>query len=343
MNILAIDTSCDETAVAITNERNILSNVTHSQILMHQEWGGVVPNLARRAHEENIDMVIETTLKKAKLSWKKIDYIAVTYGPGLAIALGVGIEKAKELSRQYDKKLIAINHMEGHIYSCFAQNSAGNPLRPFKFPYLCLLVSGGHTELVLFKNHLSYEIIGRTLDDAAGECLDKAARLIMSGTVYPGGPLIERLAKTGKTDFVSFPRPMTGSKDLNFSYSGLKTSLFNYVNRHDDDHRRTHLNDIAASFQEAVIDSLIFKLEQAIKEYKINRILIAGGVAANARLRLKARQLANKYQGEALFPTFKTLYGDNAAMIGVVANYKAEKGDFVKNLDSLDREARASL
>ena len=217
MKILAIDTSCDETSVAVTDGRRVLSNVIYSQILIHKKWGGVVPSLAKRAHEERIDLVINESLKKVNLDpvsnsfppvlattarrrdpflfatqINKLDYVAVTQGPGLAVALEVGIRKAKELAEKYKKKLIAINHLEGHIYSPFVQNSRGNPDREFNFPYLVLIISGGHTEFVIFKNHLKYEVIGSTLDDAAGEALDKAAKLL--GLGYPGGAVIERLA-----------------------------------------------------------------------------------------------------------------------------------------------------
>ena len=221
--ILAIDTSCDETSVAIVEGRRVLSHVEYSQIAMHVKWGGVVPSIARRAHEERIDWVVDQAVKKFEI--KNIDCIAVTYGPGLAIALEVGIKKAKELTRKFKKKLIAVNHLEGHIYSSFVQNSRGNPIRDFRFPYLALVISGGHTEIVLWRDHLKYEVLGETLDDAAGEALDKAAKMLDLG--YPGGPVIERLAKEVQNkDFYNFPRPMLKSKTLEFSFSGLKTAFF---------------------------------------------------------------------------------------------------------------------
>lgn len=250
MNILAIDTSCDETSVAITDGRRVLSNVIYSQVLLHKKWGGVVPSIAKRAHEERIDWVVKVALNKyqrgktsavkqkqnqeqtveVKIEMANIDAIAVTQGPGLAVALEVGIKKAKELAQKYNKKLISVNHLEGHIYSAFVQNSAGNPIKDFRFPYLALIVSGGHTEFVIFKNHLEYKIIGSTLDDAAGEALDKAAKLL--GLGYPGGPVLERLAKqAGNIDSHNFPRPMLKSKDLNFSFSGLKTSFYYFLRR----------------------------------------------------------------------------------------------------------------
>ena len=335
MNILAIDTSCDETSVAITSDRKVLSNIIYSQILLHKKWGGVVPSIAKRAHEERIDLVVEKAVGSLK-----IDAIAVTQGPGLAVALEVGIKKAKELAKKYQKKLITVNHLEGHIYSAFVQNSKGNPKHEFKFPYLALIVSGGHTEFVIFRDHLKYEIIGATLDDAAGEALDKAAKLL--GLGYPGGPVLERLARTAdNVDSHNFPRPMMKSKDLNFSFSGLKTSFYYFLKENQS--QRSNIKFLASSFQEAVFDTLIKKTEKAIKLTTINQLIVVGGVAANLRLRKLMRDLAKKYQGETLFPTYKYLNGDNAAMIGVVAGYKAEVGNFVKNIDEVDRIPRMAL
>ncbi|MFN4212776.1 MAG: tRNA (adenosine(37)-N6)-threonylcarbamoyltransferase complex transferase subunit TsaD [Microgenomates group bacterium] len=377
MKILAIDTSCDETAAAVTEGRRVLSNAIYSQILLHKKWGGVVPSLAKRAHEERIDFVIYEALLKLRNSMKifprvnssppvggssnthsrqnfisllveEIDYIAVTYGPGLAVALEVGIKEAKELAKKYQKKLIAINHMEGHIYSCFVQNRKGNPKVDFQFPYLALLVSGGHTELVIFKGHLNYEVIGCTIDDAAGEALDKAAKLL--GLGYPGGPVIERLAsQVANQDFHHFPRPMIKSNDLNFSFSGLKTAFYyflkknGYLSEGGDRQQKLNVKELASSFQAAVFDSLILKTEKAIKQTGIRNLLIGGGVIANLYLRQRFRQLAKKYHGSILFPPFKYLTGDNAAMIGVAAYYKAQKGIFVEDIESLDRVPRLSL
>ncbi len=348
MRILAIDTSCDETSVAITSRRRVLSNVIYSQILLHKKWGGVVPSIAKRAHEERIDFVVDETLRKVGnkniCSLHNIDAIAVTQGPGLAVALEVGIKKAKELAKKYNKKLISVNHLEGHIYSAFVQNSKGNPKRDFKFPYLALIISGGHTEFVLFKNHLDYEIIGSTLDDASGEALDKAAKIL--GLGYPGGPVIERLAKeVGNIDFHNFPRPMLKSKDLNFSFSGLKTSFYYFLNGQDGKgaHVNQNIKQLASSFQEAVFDTLIKKTEMAIKLTTINQLIVVGGVVANLRLRKLMRDLISKYHGEVLFPPYKYLTGDNASMIGVVAGFKAEKDLFIKNIDELGRIPRMSL
>ncbi|MFA6532884.1 MAG: tRNA (adenosine(37)-N6)-threonylcarbamoyltransferase complex transferase subunit TsaD [Patescibacteria group bacterium] len=362
MKILSIDTSCDETSVAVTDGRRVLSNVIYSQVLLHKKWGGVVPSIAKRAHEERIDFVVEEALSKyqrgktsavrqkqnqvktaeVKNRMANIDAIAVTQGPGLAVALEVGIKKAKELARKYNKKLISVNHLEGHIYSAFVQNSKGNPKRDFKFPYLALIISGGHTEFVIFKNHLEYEIIGQTLDDAAGEALDKAAKLL--GLGYPGGPVLERLSKeVGNIDSHNFPRPMLKSKDLNFSFSGLKTSFYYFLKSQVAKTPLSGVKLLASSFQEAVFDTLIKKTEMAIKQTGIKRLIIGGGVVANLRLRNLMKSLVKKYQGEVLFPTYKYLTGDNAAMIGIVAGFKAEKKLFVKDIDILDRIPRMSL
>ncbi len=336
MRILAIDTSCDETAVAVTEERKVLVNEVYSQIVIHKKWGGIVPSLAKRAHEERIDFVVGDALKKEA----DFDAVAVTQGPGLAVALEVGIKKAKELAERYDKPLIAVNHLEGHIYSCFVQNSRGNPKTGFHFPYLALIVSGGHTELVIFENHLQYEVIGQTVDDAAGEALDKAGKLM--GLGYPAGPVIERLAKeVNNNDFYHFPRPMLHSNNLSFSFSGLKTSFYYFLQRHPEEQKK--VKELASSFQEAVFDTLIAKTEKAIGQTGINNLLVGGGVIANQYLRTKFRQLVKKHAGNVLFPAYKYLTGDNAAMIGTAAFYKAQKGQFVSDIIGLDRVPRLGL
>lgn len=339
MLILAIDTSCDETSVAITEGRKIISNSIYSQAVIHSSWGGVVPHLAKRAHEERIDWVISETLKKLKI--KKIDYIAVTYGPGLAPALEVGVNKAKELAQKYGKKIIPINHMEGHIYSCFAQNSKGNPQRDFDFPYIAFLISGGHTQLVLFTAHLTYQIIGETVDDAAGESLDKAAKML--GLGYPGGAVIERLAQKGDPHYHQFPRPLAWSKDLNFSFSGLKTSLFYHLKTISESEKKNHLKDLASSFQEAVCESLLIKLKNAIQSTGVNRILVGGGVGQNVYLRKKIRSVVKKAHGQVFFPPLPYLYGDNAGMIGVAGYFKAREGIFVDDRENFDRVPRLTL
>ncbi len=342
MKILAIETSCDETAAAVVEGRRVLSQVTFSQILIHKDWGGVVPNLAKRAHEERIDDVIATALKKAKTTYDDIDYIAVTEGPGLAIALEVGITKAKELAQKYNKPLIPVNHMEGHIYSAFVQNSRGNPSSEFTFPYLVLLISGGHTEFVTFKDHLTYEIIGQKIDDAAGEALDKAARMLGFG--YPGGAILEKLAKeVDNIDTYHFPRPMIHQDNLDFSFSGLKTSFYYFIKEMGEVERNNHIKELASSFQEAVIDTLIKKTQKAMTKTGIRKIIIGGGVSANRYLRLRMKRLCKEMDGEVLFPPYSYLSGDNASMIGVAAYYKAQHKDFIKDMDSFIRKPRLKL
>ena len=340
MNILAIDTSCDETAAAVTNGRCILSNVIYSQVLLHQKWGGVVPLLAKRAHEERIGAVIDRAVQQSHLPWDSIDAIAITQGPGLAIALGVGIAKAKELALRYEKPLIGINHLEGHLYSAFAQNRNGNPEREMEFPYLGMIISGGHTEFILWENHLEYKILGATLDDAAGEALDKAGKLL--GLGYPAGAVIERLAETVcHADPYKFPRPMLHSKDLQFSFSGLKTSFYYYLKTISEEEKVKNCALLASSFQEAVFDTILFKAEQAIKQTQVHNLVIGGGVSANMYLRKRFRALVKKYKGAVYFPSFKILTGDNAAMIGIAAWKRAEKKLF--SSPDIDRIPRMKI
>ncbi len=347
MIILSIDTSCDETSVAVTENRRVLAQSIYSQILIHKKWGGVVPSLAKRAHEERIDLVIEDTISKftayknVKNGYKLIDAVAVTVGPGLAMALEVGIQKAKEISLKHNKKIIEVNHIEGHIYSPFVENRNGNPKRVFTFPYLALVVSGGHTELVLWKDHLRYEILGRTLDDASGEALDKASKML--GLGYPGGAVIEQLAsQVHNEDMYRFPRPMIKSNDLNFSFSGLKTSLYYFLNKMKEKDKLNHLKEIASSFQNAVFDAILIKTEKAIKQTGITKLTVGGGVVANKYLRSLLRNLVSSYKGTVLFPPYSYLTGDNAAMIGVVAYYMAIENKY-SFTETIDRKPRFSL
>ncbi len=357
MKILAIDTSCDETAVAITSERRVLANVLYSQVLLHREWGGVVPSIAKRAHEERIDWVISEACRRflrravkqngatrdvVDAAFQDIDYVAVTQGPGLAIALEVGIRKAKELARKYGKPLVPVNHMEGHIYSCFVQNGKGNPQTEIVFPFLALLVSGGHTELVLVKDHGSYEVVGQTRDDAAGEALDKAARLL--GIEYPGGPVIERLAKiVGNKDYYNYPRPMYRSNNYDFSFSGLKTAVLYCTKKMSDKERVDNINRIASSFQEAVVDTLVKKTEDALIHLKIDHLVVGGGVIANQRLRQRMRQMIKAYNKTVVFPPYKYLTGDNASMIGVAAHINVMRGNYLTEVETVERLPRMAL
>lgn len=345
--ILGIETSCDETAVAISEKRRVLSNVIYSQAV-HSKWGGVVPILAKKEHEKKLPSILQTVFKKLhrikKARYEDLEAIAVTYGPGLAPALETGIRFAKEIARKYKKPLVPVNHLEGHLYSVFVQNSKGKPERDFNFPYLALIISGGHTELVLWKGHFQYKILGKTLDDAAGEALDKVGK--MMGLGYPGGPVIERLAeKVQNKDFFGFPRAMVRHKDLNFSFSGLKTAFYYFIKKKGEDFIRENLEKLASSFQNAVFDSVLIKLKRAIVQTKVNNVIVVGGVSANMFLRKKVRQLVREFQGKVLFPPYKYLTGDNAGMIAVAGYFRFENGYYLleREFDSLERVPRLSL
>lgn len=359
MKILAIDTSCDETSVAVVENDCVLSNVLSSQIQSHKEWGGVVPSLARRKHEELIDLVIEFALKRSKINLEDVDVFAVTRGPGLAIALEVGIKKIKEFAKKFNKPVVAVNHMEGHVYSTLAKNAKGNPKIDYQFPLLAVLVSGGHSEFVLMRDHGNYEIIGETLDDSLGEAYDKVGRMLDMG--YPAGPVLERIAESGDENKYELPIPMRYSKDANMSYSGLKTAAMKLINdelkisdsglRIADYKKATEkvsskdakqiVSDISASFQKAAVTQVLLKtkyaLENILNEYGIKDILIGGGVAQNKYLRKEFRKAFGK-QYRIHYPNSKRLYTDNAGMIGVAAYYNALRKNFVKDLDSIDRD-----
>jgi len=362
-NILAIDTSCDETSVAVSHGRKILSNVISSQINIHKKYGGVVPHLAKRAHQEKIDPVYKQALKlghrytnfsraimrslpKArehdKISYTEstINAIAVTIGPGLAPALEVGLQYAKQLSLKLKKPLIAVNHMEGHLLSSLALNSKGNGpiVRTVltMFPGLGLLVSGGHTQLVLVKNIGNYQLLGETLDDASGEALDKLAKMLKLG--YPGGPIIEELAKKGHPDSIDLPIPLQHSKDLNFSFSGLKTAAMYRIKTERSNPSKKYIYNMAASFQKAVSISLCNKLTKAIKQYQPKSIFLGGGVISNLYIRRQIRKSVKPFNLPVYIPYSKKLLTDNAAMIAIPAYYKYLKKDFVKNLHTLDRQ-----
>jgi N6-L-threonylcarbamoyladenine synthase len=340
MKILAIDTSCDETSASVCKNDWVLSNIVSSQVDLHKKWRGVVPIIAKRAHKERIEPVVDLALKRARLKIEQIDAFAVTVGPGLAIALEVGIEKIKELSENYKKPVIAIDHMEGHIYSLLAKNSNGNyysNLKKLKLPSLCLLVSGGHTEIVLMKEHGKYELIGRTLDDAVGEAFDKVARPLMLG--YPGGPVIEEFAKKGNPERFDLPIPMVRRTDYNFSYSGLKTACVIKIKKlkkkYGDDFSNI-VPDFCASFQKTIANSLLLKIEKAVENYQTKQLLLGGGVISNIYLRRRLRKSMRKFGVKVIAPS-KKLCTDNAAMIGISAYYKNKRKDFVKNVEKIDR------
>jgi len=342
--ILAIDTSCDETSAAVTVDDCVISNVISSQVELHRKYGGVVPIIAQRAHRERVGPVIEEALKRAfpqipqTSQFPQIDAVAVTQGPGLAVALEVGIAKAKELFLKAHKPLIAVNHMEGHLLSSFAKNSKGKG--PFartklQFPVLGLLVSGGHTQLVFMKDLGQYQLLGETLDDAAGEAFDKLAKMLNLG--YPGGPIVSELAKKGDPNKYPLPIPMQKSNDLNFSFSGLKTAALYLIKQLNEKGIKNYHYDICASFEKSLVAALMIKLQMAIQRYHPKQIVLGGGVVNNLKLRTEARKVAKKYHLSLFLPYSKNLDTDNAAMIGVAAYYKAKEGKFVKDLAALDR------
>lgn len=320
INILAIETSCDETAAAvIRNGREVRSNVISSQIELHKIYGGVVPEIASRKHIEKINQVIEEALGDAGTSLKDIDAIGVTYGPGLVGALLVGVAEAKAISFATKKPLIGVHHIEGHISANYIENKQLEP------PFLCLVVSGGHTHLVLVRDYGEYEIIGRTRDDAAGEAFDKVARAI--GLGYPGGPKIDKLSKEGDAKAIQFPRAHIDDAPYDFSFSGLKSAVLNYINSLEMKHEEINRADVAASFQEAVVDALVSKTMLAAKDYDMKKVAIAGGVAANSALQ-GAMKTACRNNGLEFYYPSPIYCTDNAAMIGVAAYYEYIKGEF---------------
>ncbi len=315
--ILGIETSCDETAAAvIKNGREILSNVVASQIESHKRFGGVVPEIASRHHVEAITLVVEEALKKAEISWDDLDGIAVTEGPGLVGALLIGVNAAKALAFAHGIPLINVHHIAGHIY-------ANRILTEFSFPLLALVVSGGHTELVLMKEHGDFEVIGETRDDAAGEAYDKVARTLK--LPYPGGPHIDRLAHEGQPT-VKLPRAWLEEDSYDFSFSGLKSAVINTLHNANQKGEVIAPEDLACSFQESVIDVLVTKTVKAAEEFKVKQVLLAGGVAANKGLRAKLQEaFMDQKDIELIIPPLY-LCTDNAAMIAAAGSIAFEKG-----------------
>lgn len=316
--ILAIESSCDETAAAVVkNGREVLSNVIFSQIDLHTVYGGVVPEIASRKHIDKINQVIEEALQKAEVTLEQLSAIAVTYGPGLVGALLVGVSAAKAIAFATGLPLIGVHHIEGHI----SANYIANPtLKP---PFVCLVVSGGHTHLVSVKDYGEYEILGRTRDDAAGEAFDKVARAI--GLGYPGGPKIDKISKEGNAQAIHFPRAKVGDGEYDFSFSGLKSAVLNYLNGCQMKGEEINTADVAASFQQAVIDVLVGHSMEAIEKYNLDKFAIAGGVASNASLRQAFEEACAKKHVEFFLPP-PVLCTDNAAMIGAAAYYEYIKG-----------------
>lgn len=347
---LAIDTSCDETSAAVLKNDAVLSNIISSQVNLHQKWGGVVPDIARRAHTENIEQVILEALAQAHVSLSDIDVFSATYGPGLAIALEIGLKKAQELSQEQHKPFVPVNHMEGHLLSSFAKNSIGrNPKAPTSrdFPAIGLLVSGGHTELIYMKEFGDYTIIGETLDDAAGEAFDKVAKMLDLG--YPGGPIISEFAKKGNKGRFTLPIPMERSDDFNFSYSGLKTACLYKLEtiRPKYKSQRTWVYDFCADFVESVIASLVIKLSSAVSHYHVKSVLLGGGVISNNSLRQRIRATMRKRGISVFIPYSSLLYTDNAGMIGIAAFYALTKNKAAYSPDKetwkIDRDPIARL
>lgn len=335
--LLAIETSCDETGVAIVQKKNntvsILANEVASQVDIHKVTGGVVPEVAAREHVSVLRPMIEKVMGKANMTKDDIDAIAVTVGPGLMPALSVGVTAAKTLAYAWQKPVVPVHHIEGHIYSALLNQGSS------VFPALALIVSGGHTLLIEVTNHVTYKIIGSTIDDAAGEAFDKVARLI--GLGYPGGPAISKLAPQGNPQTYHFPRPMMKSQDLNFSFSGLKTAVLYTWRDIPDSEQKTKQADIAASFEQAVVDVLVTKTQTAIQTTNPKVVLLAGGVAANNKLGQALQEMAKKNKVELRVAPMN-LTGDNAAMIGQAAVFAYEAGR-QKTWVDVDAAARVSI
>lgn len=316
--ILAIESSCDETAAAVVkNGRDVLSNIISSQIELHKLYGGVVPEIASRKHIEKINQVIEEALHEAGVELKDLDAIAVTYGPGLVGALLVGVAEAKAISYAAGLPLIGVHHIEGHISANYIENKDLEP------PFICLVVSGGHTHLVKVKEYGEYEILGRTRDDAAGEAFDKVARAI--GLGYPGGPKIDKLSKEGNPDAIRFPKAKVADSVYDFSFSGLKSAVLNYLNGCKMKGEEINEADVAASFQKAVTEVLVDHAIMAVKEAGMDKLAIAGGVASNGTLR-RAMEKACEENGIRFYLPSPIFCTDNAAMIGAAAYYEFKKG-----------------
>ena len=328
---LSIESSCDETAAAVlANGRELLSNVISTQIETHKLYGGVVPEIASRQHLMNINSVIAKALDDAGVTISDIDLIAVTYGPGLIGALVIGVAAAKALALAKDIPLVGVNHMHGHISSNYISYPELEP------PFVSLVISGGHTNLINVKDYTSFEVIGSTRDDAVGEAYDKVARVI--GLGYPGGPKIDNLAKEGDPEAIHFKRVYLDKDSLDFSFSGIKTAVLNFVNTERQANRELDMSNIAAGFQEAIVDVLVDKSMQAVRQYGDGRLVLAGGVAANSRIREAVTKRCEE-EGIELFLPEKKLCTDNAAMIACAGYYKYLKC----GADSLRLDATANL
>ena len=330
---MGIETSCDETAAAIVEDgKKIISNVVASQISIHQKYGGVVPEIASRKHMEYIIPVIDKALDESGEKITDLSAIAVTYGPGLIGSLLVGLSVAKAMAYAQNIPLIGVNHLEAHIYANFLEH---NEIKP---PFVCLIVSGGHTSLVYIRHFGEYELLGQTKDDAAGEVFDKIAKFLNLG--YPGGPIIEKLAKEGDPSSIQFPRPILNDKTYDFSFSGLKTAVIYHIKELEKRNKNIPVSDILASFQQAAIDVLVEKTIKAALQFKAKQIILAGGVAANTSLRREIKEKANLLNIKVFYPsTF--LCTDNAAMVASAGYYKFKENK--KSSLSLDAVSRLPL
>ena len=316
--ILAIESSCDETAASVVkNGREVLSNVISSQIALHTQFGGVVPEIASRKHIEKINQVVTQALEDAGVTLTDVDAIGVTYGPGLVGALLVGVAEAKAIAFAAKKPLVGVHHIEGHVSANYIENPDLEP------PFVCLIVSGGHTHLVIVKDYGEFEIIGRTRDDAAGEAFDKVARAV--GLGYPGGPKVDKTAKEGNPHAIEFPRAKVEGSPYDFSFSGLKSAVLNYINKAHMTGEEIRVPDLVASFQNAVVEALVSRAVLAAKEYGYDKLAIAGGVASNSSLRAAFEEECGK-RNIAFYHPSPIFCTDNAAMIGVAGYYEYIKG-----------------
>ena len=319
--ILAIESSCDDTSAAVLRDNMLLSNVIASQ-KVHEQYGGVVPELASRAHEQNIIPVVDGAICEAGINKDEIDAVAFTRGPGLMGSLMVGVSFAKSFGQALGKPLIEVNHLQAHVLSHFIDR--GEPIP--QFPFICLLVSGGHTQILLLKSHFEMEVLGQTIDDAAGEAIDKAAKIMDLG--YPGGPIIDRMAKEGNPDAFKFATPQILGYD--YSFSGIKTSFLYFLRdrlKEEPDFIEKHKADLCASIQKTIVGFLLKKAERAALDHKVRQVAIAGGVSANSLLRSELQRICDKHHWQAFIPPFK-FCTDNAAMVGIAGYFKYLKGEF---------------
>ena len=319
--ILAIESSCDDTSAAVLRDRRVLSNVIASQ-KVHEQYGGVVPELASRAHQQNIIPVVDAAIRQAAIDKEEIDAVGFTRGPGLLGSLLVGVSFAKSFATAIDRPLIEVNHLQAHVLSHFIDR--GEPMP--QFPFICLLVSGGHTQILLLRDYFDIECLGTTIDDAAGEAIDKAAKIMDLG--YPGGPVIDRLAKEGNADAYTFATPHIAGYD--YSFSGIKTSFLYFLRdrlKEDPDFIERHKADLCASIQKTIVGFLLKKVERAAIDHHVRQLAIAGGVSANSLLRSELQRICQKHHWQAFIPPF-SFCTDNAAMVGIAATLKYERGEY---------------